>query len=189
MSQVCQNSHEELFALLRNPRLFEARYVYDRQVHDQLHRDLKEIHDRFLAKGDEDSKKQAALIREFSRRHKLGITFTKPEKKVDKNEPSAVEGFFKGLADGLEKLNKDLEKLNTTTSAPQKTTTSAPPPPATPVQKVEQTPAPPPKPATKAGSVVGTCAECAQSGLECACGKAACRCCAPGDSSCNAYDL
>jgi len=57
------------------------------------------------------------------------------------------------------------------------------------LEKVEEKPAAPAKPTVKAGGVAGSCDECFQSGLECACGKAACRCCAPGDSNCNAYDL
>lgn len=188
MSEVSENSHEELLALVRNPRMFEARYVYDRQTHDQLHRDIKEIYDRFIAKGDQKSLDQAAALRRWAERLKLGIVFTKPEKKVDKNEPSAGEGIFDSISSGLEKLNKTLEKLNANTPAPK--ATAAPPTPVV-EKKVEQTPAPAPpaKPAVKAGGVVGTCRECFDSGLECACGKAACRCCSPGDSGCNAFDL
>lgn len=98
--------HEDLAALLRNRRLFEARYVYDRGSHDQLHRDLQAIHDGLIAFSSTGEEKPAA--------------------------PSA--------------------------------------------------------PAVKAGDV-GNCGDCAKAGLDCACGRAACRCCARGDSGCNAYDL
>lgn len=40
---------EELFILLRNPKLFEARYVYDRKAHDRLHDDLRAIYDGLMA--------------------------------------------------------------------------------------------------------------------------------------------
>jgi len=52
------------------------------------------------------------------------------------------------------------------------------------------TPPPVPEPQTvPANTTVSSCGLCAQSGLDCACGREACRCCAPGDSNCNAYDL
>lgn len=192
-SAVSDNSHEELFSLLRNPRLFEARYVYDRKAHEQLHGDLKAIYEALMTKGDEDSKRQAAQIRRFANRHKLDIAFTspvappKPEKKTaGKEEPSAVEGFFKALADGAVKFGKELEKIDTRPSSPQKPAISQPQQQTPEVKKVEEKPA---APAVKAGGVVGSCGECRQSGLDCACGKAACRCCTPGDSNCNAFDL
>lgn len=194
-STVSANSHEDLPLWLRNPRLFEARYVYDRNAHEQLHHDLKAIYDGFMAKGDDDSKKQAALIRKFAQKHKLDIAFApaatpqKTEQKTTKKEESStVESFFKSLNDGLEKLNKDLEKLNTTTSAPQKAATPPPAPPAE-VKKTEQKPAAPARSPGKAPGQIGTCSECFESGLECSCGREACRCCSPGDSSCNAFDL
>ena len=57
-----------------------------------------------------------------------------------------------------------------------------------------ETPAPTPPPAPEpqtvpANTTVSSCGLCAQSGLDCACGREACRCCTPGDSNCNAYDL
>jgi len=189
-SVVSQNSHEDLSRLLRNPRLFEARYVYDRRTHEQLHNDLKAIYDGLMAKGDEDSKKQAAQIRRFAKKYKLDIAFTapvepqNPEKKATgKEEPSAVDGFFRSLAEGLDKVGKELEKIDTKQSTPQRTATPQPQQQTTETKQVEE------KPAVKAGGVVGSCGECIQSGLDCACGRAACRCCAPGDSNCNAYDL
>jgi hypothetical protein len=58
------------------------------------------------------------------------------------------------------------------------------PPKPTPVA-----PVPASKPAVPAGTVVDTCGTCAQSGLDCVCERNVCRCCAPGDYNCNAYDL
>jgi len=188
VSQVTREDDDKLFLLLRNPKLFEARYVYDRQTHEQLHHDLKAIHDVLLAQGDEASKAQAKQIRAFAKKYNLAIAFTaqapvepkKPEKKTaEKQEPSIIESFFDAIATELKKAEKGGSS------------------PATPPHNQEEKPAPKPaatkptgpKPAVKAGAVVGTCGECAQNGLDCACGKAACRCCAPGDANCNAFDL
>lgn len=186
VSQVTREDDDKLFILMRNPKLFEARYVYDRQTHDQLHHDLKAIHDALLAQGDEVSKAQAKQIRDFAKRHKLDIAFTaqapvepkKPEKKkAEKQEPSFLDTLLDAVA-------TELKKAPTAPTQNQKEGAT---------KSVEEKPAPKPaaptKPAVKAGTVVGTCAECAQSGLDCACGRAACRCCAPGDANCNAYDL
>ena len=188
VSQVTRENDDELFILLRNPKLFEARYVYDRRTHDQLHHDLKAIHDVLLAQGDEVGKAQAKQIRSFAKKYKLNIDFAetapvepqKPDKKkVGKQEPSFMEELFDAVATELKKAEKGAS------SPGQK--------PATPQPKAAaEKPVPPPvpaKPAVKAGAVVDTCNECAKNGLDCACGRAACRCCAPGDSNCNAYDL
>lgn len=183
VSQVAREHDDTIFILLRNPKLFEARYVYDRQAHDQLHRDLKAIHDILLAQGDEVSKAQAKQIRNFAKQYKLDIAFTatapvepkKPEKKpAEKQEPSLIESFFDAIATELKKA----EKGGSSSATPQHNRE----------EKPASKPAAP-KPAVKAGAVVGTCGECAQNGLDCACGKAACRCCAPGDANCNAFDL
>jgi hypothetical protein len=194
ISQVSRENDDELFILLRNSKLFEARYVYDRQAHDQLNHDLKAIYDGLMAEGSKESKAQAEQIRRFARKYNLSITFTepasveakKPEKRsAKKKEPSFLDSFIKAMATKPKKVEK---KLPTTRKA-------ATPQPQNRHEEVaksaEKKPAPKPaaaKQAVKAGSV-GSCSDCAQSGLDCACGRAACRCCAPGDSNCNAYDL
>lgn len=184
VSQVARENDDNIFILLRNPKLFEARYVYDRQAHDQLHRDLKAIHDVLLAQGDEVSKAQAKQIRNFAKQYKLDIAFTaqapvEPKKPEKKQEPSFLDTLLDAVATELKKP---------ATSTPSQK--SAPPPtPKAAQEKPAPAPAAPAKPTVKAGAVVGTCAECKQGGLDCACGKAACRCCAPGDSNCNAFDL
>lgn len=167
VSRVSREGDGLLFRLLQNPRLFEAMYVYG-GTRDELHRDLKAIHDGLIAEGALD---QAAAIRDFSKSHRLAIAFTvpgpvvppKPEKKTAEKKKPAAAG--------------------------QKTAT---PPPEKQKKAAKEKPAAKPaaaKPKVKAGSVVGSCSACADSGLDCACGKAACRCCAPGDSDCNAFDL
>lgn len=185
VSQVARDDHEDLFNLLRNPRLFEARYVYDRQTHDQLHRDLKAMHERLMAEG-ERGKPYAAAIRNFAKKYKLDIAFADPKaveskkaekKNAGKEEPSFLENLLDAVATELKKAPSPSQKSAT------------PPPQPAPAKSAPAPAAAPAKPAVKPGAVVGTCAECRQSGLDCACGKAACRCCAPGDSNCNAFDL
>jgi len=194
MSQVSRENGDELFILLRNTKLFEARYVYDRRAHDQLHRDLEAIYDGLMAEGSKESKAQADQVRRFARKYNLNIAFAepapvepkKPEKKsAEKKGPSFLDSFIKAVATEPKKVEK---KSPTTRKAatpqPQNQHVEA-------AKTAEKKPAPKPdaaKPAVKAGSI-GSCNDCAQSGLDCACGRAACRCCAPGDANCNAYDL
>lgn len=195
MSRVSRDDDDELFILLRNPRHFEARYVYDRRAHDQLHRDLKAIHDGLMAEGSVASRAQAEQISRFARKYNLGIAFTQPapvvpkkqeKKTVKKEEPSFLDGLFSSSAKESKKPKKDVPSTNRKTATPQRQ-----PPKKEAIRTVEERPAQKPaaaKPAMKAGQI-GSCGECAKSGLDCACGKAACRCCAPGDSNCYAFDL
>jgi hypothetical protein len=195
MSRVSSEDDDELFILLRNPRLFEARYVYDRQTHDQLHHNLQAIYDGLMAEGSVESKAQAEQIARFAKKYKLGIVFTKPapveqkkpeRKTVKKEEPSFLDSLFDSSATQSKKAKKVTPPANRKTAAPQQQ-----PPQKEAIKTVKENPAPKPaaaKPAMKAGQV-GSCSDCAKSGLDCACGKAACRCCAPGDSNCNAFDL
>jgi hypothetical protein len=195
VSRVSRDNDDELFILLRNPKLFEARYVYDRQAHDNLHRDLKAMYDGLMAEGSAESKAQAEQIRRFARKYNLAIAFTqpapaepkKPEKKTaKKKEPSFIDSLFNSSAPESNKVKKESPSTTRKTSTPQQQTQKEG---AT--KTAKEKPAPKPaaaRPAMKAGQV-GSCGDCARSGLDCACGKAACRCCAPGDSNCNAFDL
>lgn len=194
LTRVSREQDEELFGLLRNPKLFDARYVYDRQAHDRLHDDLKAIHDALLAQGDEVGKADAQMIRNFARKYKLNIAFADPKpvepkkaekKKTGKEEPSFLENVFKAVVTEMKKAPPPSQKSATPTPQPAP---QAPPQPA-PAKPAPAPAAAPVKPAAKPGAVAGSCTECWQSGLDCSCGKAACRCCTPGDSNCNAFDL
>ncbi|GEM_PF-3365332 len=190
VSKVSQENDDELYILLRNPRMFDARYVYDRKVHNRLHDNLREIYDGLMAEGGKESSAQAEQIRRFARKHKLNIAFSEPksdeaekkEKKAEKKEKkgnSFLENLIKAIAEPAKTESTGSQK----SAVPQQQTSKEES--ARPVQKKPAAS----RPAMKPGGVAKTCGECAQSGLDCACGKAACRCCAPGDSNCNAFDL
>ena len=113
-------------------------------------------------------------------------------------DPSSPEYYLKKLQDDpvyqkalREKAADDAKK---TAESAQKPTESAPKtaPEAsvstTQKSSVEQTPAQAPAKA-KANQKVEGCGACFDAGLECACGSSACRCCTPGDSTCDAFDL
>ena len=172
VSRVSREGDGLLFRLLRNPRLFEALYVYAPKTREELHRELEAIHDGLIAEGALD---KAAAIRAFSQQHKLEIAFTvndpavpaKQGKKTAEKKKTAAAGQ-KTATQQREKQMKEAKKETKAKPAPKPVTV---------------------EPKVKAGSVVGSCSDCAQNGLDCACGREACRCCAPGDSDCNAYDL
>lgn len=173
VSRVSREGDGLLFRLLQNPRLFEAMYVYGPQTRDELHRNLQAIHDGLIAAGALD---KAAAIRDFSNQHQLAIAFTdpgpvvpsKPEKKTVEKKKPATAGQKTATTQQREKQKKEARKAAREKAAAKAATA---------------------KPKVKAGSVVDTCGECAKNGLDCACGREACRCCAPGDSDCNAFDL
>jgi hypothetical protein len=195
VSRVSRDNDDELFILLRNPRLFEARYVYDRRAHDRLHQDLKAIYDGLIAEGSAAGKAQADQIYRFAKKYNLAIAFTKPvpveakkkeKKTAEKEGPSFLDSLFNSNAPEKKKTKKVPPATTPKASAPQQQNQKE----SAPKTAVEK-PAPKPaaaKPLMKAGQV-GSCGDCMRSGLDCACGKAACRCCAPGDSKCNAFDL
>jgi len=187
VSRVSRSNDGLLFRLLQNPELFIALYVYDPRTRDELNRNLQAIHDGLIAQGALD---QAAKIRSFSTKHNLGLAFNvpgaaplpKPDKQVkktaEKNKPSPTG---KTPAAQQEK-QKEVTKTGEQEKRQQKAVAESG------VQKNKNDTSASAKKKVSAGSI-DTCSNCAKNGLDCACGRAACRCCAPGDSNCNAYDL
>jgi len=167
VSRVSREGDGLLYRLLRNPRLFEALYVYGPDTRLKLHRDLLAIHDSLIAEGALD---QAAAIRNFSRQHRLEIAFAVPDPAVSPKPAKKTAEKKKPAAAAKQPATQKKEAKKEPRQKPAAKAAAA-------------------KPKTKAGSVVGSCSACADAGLDCACGREACRCCAPGDSDCNAFDL
>lgn len=173
MSRVSREGDGLLFRLLQDPQLFEALYVYGPKTRDELFRDLRAIHDGLIAEGALD---KAAAIRDFAKRHNTAIAFTVPDPPVTpKAKKKTVEKKKPATADKKPPATQQREAQKKEARKAAREKAAAKDAAA--------------KPKVKAGSVVGTCAECAANGLDCACGRESCRCCAPGDSDCNAFDL
>jgi hypothetical protein len=199
VSRADRTSNGFLFRLLQDPDLFEALYVFDPETRADMHRSLKAVHDGLVAEGALDL---AERLRTFAGKHKLGIAFTGPEpvapkKPVQKKAEKKKEPGTAGTKTAAPELKKKQEAKKVAPVPPKpkpaaKTPPPVPPKPKNEVKKAAKTPAakpPPKKPSVKAGQVVGSCSACIQNGMDCACGKAACRCCAKGDKNCNAFDL
>jgi hypothetical protein len=201
VSRVDRTTNGFLFRLLQDPDLFAALYVFDPKTRDEMHRSMKAVHDGLVAEGALDL---AEKLRGFARKHKLGIAFTVPEpvappKPVQKKAEKKKEPVTADKKKSAAPEPKKMQEVNKVAPVPPKPKPAAKPPSPVPpkpqkeIKKAAKTPAPKPppkkKPSVKAGQVVGSCSACIQNGMDCACGKAACRCCAKGDKNCNAYDL
>lgn len=199
VSRADRTSNGFLFRLLQDPDLFEALYVFDPKTREEMHQSVKAVHDGLVAEGALDL---AEKLRGFAGKHKLGIAFSVPkpvpppkpvQQKAEKQKKPGTAGTKTAAPEP--KKTQEVKKAAPVPPKPKAAAKKPPPAPPKPqkeIKKAAKTPAPKPppkKPSVKAGQVVGSCSACIQNGMDCACGKAACRCCAKGDKNCNAFDL